>query len=61
MVAEFKHSMKHEFDMTNFGKMRYFLGLDVLQKPYGIFIIQKTYALEVLRRFGMDKSNSIFK
>ncbi|RVW39030.1 Retrovirus-related Pol polyprotein from transposon TNT 1-94 [Vitis vinifera] len=61
MFAEFKHSMKHEFDMTDLGKMRYFLGLEVLQKSDGIFISQKRYVLEVLNRFGMDKSNSISK
>ncbi|RVW91534.1 Retrovirus-related Pol polyprotein from transposon TNT 1-94 [Vitis vinifera] len=60
MFAEFKHSMKHEFDMTDLGKMRYFLGLEVLQKSDGIFISQKKYALEVLNIFGMDKSNSVF-
>ncbi|KAH9743186.1 Integrase catalytic domain-containing protein [Citrus sinensis] len=31
MVLEFKSSMKHEFDMTHLGKMRYFLGLEILQ------------------------------
>ncbi|RVW47997.1 Retrovirus-related Pol polyprotein from transposon RE1 [Vitis vinifera] len=60
MFAEFKYSMKHEFDMTDLGKMRYFLGLEVLQKSDGIFISKKKYALEVLNRFGMDKSNSVF-
>ena len=52
--------MKHEFDMTDLGKMRYFLGLEVLQKTDGIFISQKKYALKVLNRFGMDKSNFVF-
>ena len=51
--------MKHEFDMTDLGKMRYFLGLEVLQRSDGVFISQKKYALEVLQRFGMDKSNSV--
>ena len=51
--------MKDEFDMTDLGKMRYFLGLEVLQRSDGIFISQKKYALEVLQRFGMDKSNSV--
>ena len=59
MFTEFKNSMKDEFDMTDLGKMRYFLGLEVLQRFDGIFISQKKYALEVLQRFGMDKSNSI--
>lgn len=51
--------MKHEFDMTDLGKMRYFLGLEVLQRFDGIFINQKKYALEELQRFGMDKSNYV--
>lgn len=30
MIVEFKNSMKNEFDMTDLGKMKYFLGLEVL-------------------------------
>ena len=59
MFTEFKNSMKHEFDMTDLGKMRYLLGLEVLQRSNGVFINQKKYALEVLQLFGMDKSNSV--
>ena len=59
MFIEFKNSMKHEFDMTDLGKMRYFLGLEVLQISDGVFISQKKYALEVLKQFGMDKSNFV--
>ena len=59
MFTEFKNSMKHEFDMIDLGKMRYFLGLEVLQRFDGVFINQKKYALEVLQLFGMDKSNSV--
>ena len=59
MFTEFKNSMKDEFDMTDLGKMRYFLGLEVLQRSDGIFISQKKYTLEVLQRFGMGKSNSV--
>ncbi|KAL4563757.1 hypothetical protein LXL04_027802 [Taraxacum kok-saghyz] len=31
MLEEFKCSMKNEFEMTDLGRMRYFLGLEVLQ------------------------------
>ncbi|RDX68372.1 hypothetical protein CR513_52649, partial [Mucuna pruriens] len=55
----FKSSMKHEFDMTDLGKMRYFLGLEVLQRLDDIFLCQKKYALEMLQRFGMDRINSV--
>lgn len=59
MFEWFKHSMKSEFDMTDLGKMRYFLGLEVLQRPDGVFISQRKYALEVLRKFEMDESNCV--
>ncbi|CAL8176269.1 unnamed protein product [Prunus armeniaca] len=59
MFAEFKRSMKLEFDMTDLRKMRYFLGIEVMQRTNGIFISQKKYALEVLEKFGMNKSNPV--
>jgi len=59
MFTEFKDSMNHEFDMVDLGKMRYFLGLEVLQRSDGVFICQKKYALEVLKRFGMDNDNFV--
>jgi len=51
--------MMFEFDMTDIEKMRYFLGIKIMQRSYGIFISQRKYALEVLERFGMSKSNSV--
>ena len=59
MIEDFKQSMKKEFDMTNLGKMRYFLGIEVLQTSVGIHISQAQYALEVLRRFDMENCNSV--
>lgn len=59
MFAKFKSYMMFEFDMTNIGKMRYFLGIKITQRSYGIFISQRKYALEALERFGMSKSNSV--
>ncbi|RDX67094.1 hypothetical protein CR513_54067, partial [Mucuna pruriens] len=59
MFAKFKNSMMLEFDMTDLGKMKYFLGLEILQQLDGIFICQKKYALEMLQRFRMDRSNSV--
>ena len=41
MISEFKNSMKHEFDMTDLGKSRYFLSLKVLQNSKGLFISKK--------------------
>lgn len=59
MMEEFKRSMQREFDMTDLGKMRYFLGLEVLQTSQGTHISQLKYALEILRRFEMEGCNAV--
>ncbi|KAK9931774.1 hypothetical protein M0R45_019038 [Rubus argutus] len=59
MIEEFKKSMMREFEMSNLGKMKYFLGIEVLQLSDGIFIDQKKYAMDVLKRFGMEGSNAV--
>ncbi|XP_068497913.1 uncharacterized mitochondrial protein AtMg00810-like [Phaseolus vulgaris] len=51
--------MMREFDMSDLGMMRYFLGIEVLQNEAGIFICQRRYAREILERFGMGSSNSV--
>lgn len=59
MFEDFKTSMKMEFDMTDLGKMKYFLGVEVVQNSEGIFLSQRKYAQEILEIFGMEKSNSV--
>lgn len=59
MFTEFKNSMMFEFDMTDLGKMKYFLDLEALQKSSGIFICQKKHVEEMLQRFGMNQNNSV--
>jgi hypothetical protein len=41
MFAEFKSSIMLEFDMTDLGKMRYYLGIKIMQRSDGIFISKK--------------------
>eukprot|EP01018_Ginkgo_biloba_P013725 Gb_24397 [translate_table: standard] len=45
--------MKKEFEMTDLGLMKYFLGIEVSQTNDGIFICQTKYASDVLKRFKM--------
>jgi len=59
MMCDFKRSMLREFDMTDLESMRFFFGIEVLQRTEGIFIYQKKYALEILKRFGMLESNEV--
>jgi hypothetical protein len=59
MVHDFKESMMKHFAMTDLGKMRYFLGVEVTQNEQGIFIQQHKYAEEILKRFGMENFNTV--
>ena len=47
--------MKKEFEMTEVGLMKYFLGLEVMQTNKGIFTFQHKYATDILQRLRMDK------
>ena len=40
MLDEFKAAMKGEFEMTDLGLMKYFLGIEVEQSNHGICISQ---------------------
>nr|KYP57182.1 Retrovirus-related Pol polyprotein from transposon TNT 1-94 [Cajanus cajan] len=59
MFTDFKNSMMTDFDMTDLGKMKYFLGIEVVQTAAGFFIGQKKYAHEILERFNMENCNPV--
>ncbi|GJU88641.1 hypothetical protein Tco_1301064 [Tanacetum coccineum] len=45
--------------MSTMGQMYFFLGLQVSQNPGGIFINQSKFALEILKKFGMDSCDPV--
>nr|GFA00456.1 retrovirus-related Pol polyprotein from transposon TNT 1-94 [Tanacetum cinerariifolium] len=55
----FSNEMSSKFQMSIMGQMLFFLGLQVSQSPEGIFIYQSKFALEILKKFGMDSCDSI--
>ncbi|GAA0153041.1 transmembrane signal receptor [Lithospermum erythrorhizon] len=59
LMVQFKEAMIKKFDMTDLGKMSFFLGIEVTQGKNGIFICQRQYAESILRRFGMFDCNPI--
>lgn len=59
LLEEFKLSMKQEFEMTDLGLMRFFLGVEIRQSSKGIHLCQKKYAHEVLERFEMSNCNPV--
>lgn len=58
MFDDFKNSMMNEFEMSDLGKMHYFLGLEVVQSDDGFFVSQKKYVQDILDRFEMKNCNS---
>lgn len=51
--------MQIEFEMTDMGLMKFFLGVEVHQSNDGIHICQRKYAKEVLGRFKMESCNLV--
>jgi hypothetical protein len=54
LIDKFKERMKDAFEMTDLGKMSFFLGMQVQQKQNEIFVCQQKYAKEVLKKFNME-------
>lgn len=43
--------------MTDLGSLHYFLGISVVRSSTGLFLSQRTYALEILERANMTNYN----
>ncbi|GJW78795.1 copia protein [Tanacetum coccineum] len=48
-----------KFEMSLMGEMKFFLGFEIHQSPRGIFINQAKYALEILKKHGMEKCDIV--
>lgn len=59
MLEDFKSSMMKEFSMSDLGKMKYLLGVEVVQDEQGIFLNQRKYAEETMKKYGMEECNSV--
>ncbi|GAU38713.1 hypothetical protein TSUD_396410 [Trifolium subterraneum] len=57
-IENFKSQMKSEFEMTDLGKLTYFLGMELLATPKGMVLHQAKYATEILKKFEMIDCNS---
>ncbi|GKB15053.1 retrovirus-related pol polyprotein from transposon TNT 1-94 [Tanacetum coccineum] len=55
----FANIMSSKFKMSMMGKMSFFLRLQISQSPRGIFINQSKYALEIIKKYGMESSDSV--
>ena len=48
--------MSHEFEMSLVGELSYFLGLQIRQLNYEIFITQAKYAKNLVKKFGLENA-----
>ncbi|XP_028189629.1 uncharacterized protein LOC114375925 [Glycine soja] len=53
LVEKFKKEMMVVFEMTDLGLMMFFLGMEI--KQGGVFVCQKKYAKEILKKFKLEE------
>ena len=58
-IDEFKKSMSSKFEMSDLGKLSYYLGIEVCQHEDGITLNQSRYATKILKNAGMIKCNPV--
>nr|GEX29558.1 hypothetical protein [Tanacetum cinerariifolium] len=58
MCKSFEQLMKDKFQMSSMGELTFFLGLQVKQKDFGIFISQDKYVAKILRKFSLTDGKS---
>ncbi|XP_048635488.1 uncharacterized mitochondrial protein AtMg00810-like [Brassica napus] len=51
--------MATKFDMSDLGKLTYYLGIEVCQHENGITLLQRSYASKILEEDGMEKCNPV--
>lgn len=56
-ILEFKNQMRDEFDMSDLGKLTYYLGIEVEQRRGCTKLKQTAYAKKLLEKAGMQDSN----
>lgn len=58
-IRVFKGRIMDEFEMSDLGELSYFLGIEFVSTSKGIFMHQKKYAEDILKRFNMMDCNSV--
>ena len=54
-VEDFKQEMMKGFEMTDLRLMTFFLGMEIKQAEHDVFICQKKYAKEILKKFKLEE------
>ncbi|KAJ0586508.1 putative RNA-directed DNA polymerase [Helianthus annuus] len=59
LINAFKSMMKKEFEMTDMGKLHYFLGMEVSYENGNITLSQRKYMRSLLEKYRMTQCNSV--
>ncbi|GJX49264.1 retrovirus-related pol polyprotein from transposon TNT 1-94 [Tanacetum coccineum] len=59
LCESFSKIMCSKFKMSMIGKLSFFLGLQISKSPRGIFLNQSRYALESLKKYGMETCDPV--
>ena len=61
LLKSTKQALSDRFDMTDLGRLKYFLGIEVIQDlaTSTISIRQSKFAKDILEKFGMDNSKPV--
>ena len=51
--------MSKEFEMSMFGEIKFFVGLQIQQRKNGIYMTQSKYIKEIMKFFGMEDSKLV--
>ncbi|GJS13569.1 retrovirus-related pol polyprotein from transposon TNT 1-94 [Tanacetum coccineum] len=57
---KFANLITIKFKMSMMGQMSFFLGLQISQSPRGIFLNQSKYASEIIKKYGLLISDSVY-
>ncbi|CAA7058194.1 unnamed protein product [Microthlaspi erraticum] len=59
LILEFKRGMSSKFEMSDLGRLTYYLGIEVNQHEDGITLKQERYAMKILEEIGMLELNAV--
>ncbi|KAJ0590261.1 putative RNA-directed DNA polymerase [Helianthus annuus] len=59
LITKFKESMNREFEMTDMGRLHYFLGMEVLYEDGNIILSQRKYMKNLLDKYKMTQCNTV--
>ncbi|GJS21197.1 putative ribonuclease H-like domain-containing protein [Tanacetum coccineum] len=59
LSTEFEQLMHKRFQMSSMRELTFFLGLQVEQRAYGIFLSQDKYVYDILNKFGYSSMKAV--